>query len=63
MDDAIHCVRSVAFRFRGKGTLSIDAIEAEMKKYQRVNDETYWDYARRFLTPEDIEMYWREHTR
>jgi hypothetical protein len=63
VDDAIHCVRSVAFRFRGKGSYSLGAIREEISKYQRVDGETYWDFAKRFLSDEEIKTAWDERVR
>lgn len=53
-------VRSVARRFKGKGSYMIGSMKDELKKYERPNDETYLDFATRYLSDEQIEREWHE---
>lgn len=53
-------VRSVARRFKGKGTYMLDSMKSELKKYERPNDESYLVFVTRFLSDEQIEREWAE---
>lgn len=60
INDAIDYIRSVAHRFKGKGRYMISAIMDELSKYQRLNDETYLSFAKRFLNDDEIEQIWND---
>jgi hypothetical protein len=62
-NDAVDYARSVASKFKGKGRYMIDGIHSEIRKYERPNDENYYDFARRFMSDDEIEREWIEATK